>query len=150
MTTARQWLALAIVFLLVLIGTTILLPIPWLNDRTVIQELTEFPEKTFHLLTVEFEGELNGEDIEAYRWDPSYIAVNQGDKVNLVLHGISGNKHRFSLKEFGINGVVRKGETTRVSFVADKPGTYQLICHDHTTRDANGPMIAYITVLEDK
>jgi len=44
-TTARQWLALTIAFLLVLIGTTLLLPIPWLDDRTVIQELTETPEK---------------------------------------------------------------------------------------------------------
>ncbi len=147
MTTARQWLELTIAFLLVLIGTTLLLPIPWLDDRTVIQELTETPEKTFHLVTVEYEGEAEGKEIEAYRWDPGFITVNQGDKVNLVLHGVNGREHRFSLKEFGISGVVRKGKTARVSFVADKPGTYQLICHDHATADTNGPMIAYIMVL---
>ena len=80
MTTARQWLALTIAFLLVLIGTTLLLPIPWLDDRTVIQELTETPEKTFHLVTVEYEGEAEGKEIEAYRWDPGFITVNQGTR----------------------------------------------------------------------
>jgi len=148
MTTARQWLVLTIAFLLVLIGTTILLPIPWFDDRTVIQELTETPEKTFHLVTVEYKSEVNGKEIEAYRWDPGFIVVNKGDRVNLVLHGINGKAHHFSLRDFGVSGVIRKGEKAKVSFVADKAGTYQLICHDHATAETNGPMIAYIMVLD--
>ncbi|MEW9033617.1 MAG: cupredoxin domain-containing protein [Planifilum fimeticola] len=149
MTTPRQWLALTIAFLLVLIGTTVLL-VPWFDDRTVIQEWTQTPEKTFHLITVEYKSEVNGREIEAYRWDPGSIVVNKGDRVNLVLHGIHGKTHNFSLSEFGVSGVVRKGEKTRVSFLADKPGTYQLICHDHAAAENNGPMIAYITVLDQK
>ena len=149
MTTARQWLVLTIAFMLVLIGTTILLPVPWFDNRTVIEELSDDrPEKTFHLVTGEFKSEVNGKEIEAYRWDPGSIVVHKGDKVNLILRGINGKTHHFSLKEFGVSGVIRKGETTKVSFVADQAGTFELICHDHSTAEANGPMIAYITVLE--
>jgi heme/copper-type cytochrome/quinol oxidase subunit 2 len=149
MTTPRQWLTLTITFLLVLIAATLLL-VPWFDDRTVIQEWTETPEKTFHLVAVEYKSEVNGREIEVYRWDPGSIVVNKGDRVNLILHGIHGKVHNFSLKEFGVSGVVQKGEKTRVSFTADKPGTYQLICHDHGTVENNGPMIAYITVLDQK
>jgi len=123
MTTERQWLTLAIAFSVVLIAATLLL-IPWYGDRPVIRELAGTPEKTFHLVTVEYKSMVNGREIEAYRWDPGFIAVNKGDKVHLILHGINGKEHNFSLKEFGISGVIRKGEKTRVSFVADKPGTY--------------------------
>ena len=82
MTTPRQWLTLTITFMLVLIATTLLL-VPWFDDRTVIQEWTETPEKTFHLVTVEYKSEINGREIEAYRWDPGSIVVNKGDRVNL-------------------------------------------------------------------
>lgn len=110
MTTARQWLALTIAFLLVLIGTTLLLPIPWLDDRTVIQELTETPEKTFHLVTVEYEGEAEGKEIEAYRWDPGFITVNQGDKVNLVLHGVNGGNTAFPSRSSASAALSEKGK----------------------------------------
>lgn len=155
MTTSKQWLYLSLAFVLVLIGTLALLPVPWFGGKAVqeVEEVSSTPaptEQTFHLVTTEYKTKLNGEEIEVYRWDPGTLVVQEGDRVNLVLHGIQGKSHRFSLKEFGIEGMVKKGEQTRVRFTADRPGTYELICHDHPSSESHGPMVAYLTVLKNK
>ncbi|EGK13588.1 cupredoxin domain-containing protein [Kroppenstedtia eburnea] len=154
MTTSRQWLYLSIAFALVLIAILALLPMPWFDGKTTLQEVEEVSststpeERTFHLVTTEYKAQLDGKEIEVYRWNPGSLVVREGDRVHLVLHGIHGKSHRFSLKEFGIEGTVNKGKQTKVSFTADRPGTYELICHDHLTPQSHGPMVAYITVLE--
>ncbi|PTX64517.1 Cupredoxin-like domain-containing protein [Melghirimyces profundicolus] len=156
MTTSRQWLYLSLAFAFVLIATTALLPIPWFGGKTVIEEVEEVSsretpaEKTFHLITTEYQTNHNGQKKEVYRWDPGSLVVREGDEVNLVIHGFHGNVHHFSLKEFGIQGSVRKGEKTEVSFTADRPGTHELVCHNHSSAEKEGPMVAYITVLENK
>lgn len=153
MTSTRQWIYLIVAFALVLIATTALLPIPWFGGNTVMEEVKQVSskaqsEKTFHLVTEELKTRIDGNELEVYRWNPGSLTVHQGDKVNLVLHGIHGKEHHFSLKEYGVQGTVKKGKTATASFVADKPGTYELVCHDHHTSGENGPMVAYITVVD--
>jgi heme/copper-type cytochrome/quinol oxidase subunit 2 len=152
MTTSRQWLYLSIAFAFVLIATSALLPMPWFGGKTVIEEVTSETqaEKTFHLITTEYKTTVNGKEMEVYRWNPGNLVVREGDQVKLVMHGVHGKVHHFSLKEFGLQGTVKKGKATTVRFVADKPGTYELICHNHHGVDQNGPMVAYITVLPEK
>ncbi|SDC11551.1 Cupredoxin-like domain-containing protein [Melghirimyces thermohalophilus] len=154
MTTSRQWLYLSFAFALVLIATAALLPIPWFNGNTVVEEVEEVSsrapapaDQTFHLVTTEYKTEHRGKELEVYRWNPGNLVVREGDRVHLVLHGLHGKEHHFSLKEFGVQGTVRKGEKTTVNFTADRPGTYELVCDNHHTAKSNGPMVAYITVL---
>lgn len=104
-------------------------------------------EKTFYMVTGEFKGQHHGKKLEAYRWDPGMIVVHQGDRVHLVIRGVSGKAHPFSIEGYHVRSNVKQGEITHVSFTADKPGTFQLICHAHPTAETNGPMIGYIVVL---
>ncbi|MFC4077838.1 cupredoxin domain-containing protein [Salinithrix halophila] len=150
MTTSRQWFYLSLAFAFVLIGTSALLPIPWFGGKTVLEEVSTetSDEKTFHLITTEYKSEDKGKGIEIYRWDPGTIVVNRGDRVKLVMHGVHGREHHYSLTEFGVSGTVRKGQVSTATFTADKAGTFELVCHNHHGSEKNGPMVAYITVLE--
>lgn len=67
--------------------------------------------------------------IEAYQFgfEPATITVKQGDIVKLeatsrdIPHGIS-------IKEYNIDRRVEKGKTTRIEFVADKKGSFDIRC----------------------
>ena len=66
-----------------------------------------------------------------WKFDPSEIRVNEGDKVILHIIGDdngAGEGHGFSLTEFEINKEITEGETTTVEFVADKKGTFEFFC----------------------
>lgn len=103
--------------------------------------------RDIHMVTGEFKATLpNGQKIEAYRWDPGTIVVQKGEKVNLVISGVNGAEHPFSIEGTDIKGVVKKGEDTVVPLQFKEEGIYRLICHTHHTKDKNGPMIAYIYV----
>lgn len=123
----------------------------WLfvNDDSVAvsnQGLNEVVRE-IHMVTGEFKAKLpNGKEIESYRWDPGTIFVHQGEKVNLVISGINGAEHPFSIEGTDIKGIVKKGEDTVVPLFFKKEGVYRLICHTHEGREQNGPMIAYIVV----
>lgn len=108
------------------------------NDETV---------REIHMVTGEFKSKLpNGKEMEAYRWDPGTIVLSKGEKVNLVISGINGAEHPFSIEGTNIKGIVKKGEDTIVPLQFDREGYYRLICHTHSSREDNGPMIAYIIV----
>jgi len=67
--------------------------------------------------------------IEAYRfgYEPAVITAKKGDIVKLdvtsrdVAHGIN-------IKEYNINERVEKGKTTHIEFVADKKGSFDILC----------------------
>lgn len=104
-------------------------------------------ERTIHMVTGEFKSTLpDGKEIEAYRWDPGTIVVRKGEKVKLSITGVNGASHPFMIEGLGIKGEVKKGEETVVSFQADKPGVYRLICLTHPDFAHSGPMIGYIVV----
>lgn len=104
-------------------------------------------ERTIHFVTGEFKATLpDGKVFEAYRWDPGTVFVRKGEKVKLSLSGVNGASHPFMIEGLGIKGEVKQGEETVVSFKADKPGIYRLICLTHPDRAQSGPMIGYIVV----
>ena len=63
--------------------------------------------------------------VETYRYIPGTVVVNEGDMVTLEIVGINGKEHPFHIDEYGVKGVVKRGEVTRVTFLADKPGDIQ-------------------------
>ncbi|MVP01991.1 cupredoxin domain-containing protein [Paenibacillus lutrae] len=106
-------------------------------------------ERTIQLVTGEFKAKLdNGKEIEAYRWDPGTIVVRKGENVKLSIYGVNGASHPFIIEGLNIKGEVKKGKETVVQFKADQTGTYRLICTTHPDIAHNGPMIAYINVIE--
>ncbi len=70
-------------------------------------------------------------EVSTYRWDPGTIIVNQGDEVTLEIIGINGDDHPFTIEGYWLSGVVHRGRITRLSFVADKPGIFKIICRKH-------------------
>lgn len=70
-------------------------------------------------------------EVSTYRWDPGTIVVNEGDSVTLEIIGINGDDHPFTIEGYWLTGVVRRGQLTRLSFVADKPGIFKIICRKH-------------------
>ena len=69
--------------------------------------------------------------VETYRYTPGTVVVNEGDTVNLEIVGINGKEHPFHIEGYGVTGVVKRGEVTTVSFLADKPGIFKLVCEIH-------------------
>jgi plastocyanin len=70
-------------------------------------------------------------EVSTYRWDPGTIIVNQGDTVTLEIVGINGDEHPFTIEGYWITDTVRRGQITRVTFVADKAGIFKIICRKH-------------------
>ncbi|MDN4594481.1 cupredoxin domain-containing protein [Polycladomyces subterraneus] len=145
MSPRRFWLYLVLV--LFLTGAVYIGEAPFVARDASAGQPTTTSEKTFYMVTGEVKGRYQGKKLEAYRWDPGMIVVHQGDRVHLVIRGVSGKEHPFSIQGYHVRGNVRQGQITRVSFTANKPGTFQLICHTHPTAETNGPMIGYIVVL---
>ncbi|MCU9613585.1 cupredoxin domain-containing protein [Caldibacillus lycopersici] len=105
--------------------------------------------REIHLVTGEFTTSTeDGEEIEAYRFDPGTINVKTGEQVRLKIFGVNGEEHPFSIEGTNIQGTIMKGKETVVPLQFDKPGTYRLICHSHQDYEHHGPMIAYIVVSE--
>jgi plastocyanin len=70
-------------------------------------------------------------EVSTYRWDPGTIVVNEGDTVTLEIVGINGDEHPFTIEGYWVSDVVHRGKLTRVTFVADKPGIFKVICRKH-------------------
>lgn len=86
-------------------------------------------------------------EIEAYRWDPGTIVVHQDETVALEFYGIKGESHPFKIEGYNLSGKVERGKVETVTFVADKPGNFQIVCLTHPDMKHNGPMIANLVVL---
>ena len=66
-----------------------------------------------------------------YRFEPGLIVANQGDEVELKIWGVNGAKHTTTIEGYEKAFVVKRGELTTITFKADKPGIFRIICHDH-------------------
>jgi len=62
-----------------------------------------------------------------YGYSPDPILVKKGDTVR-ILATSRDVTHGFYVKEYGINAVVKKDEETEIKFVADKAGTFDILC----------------------
>jgi len=69
--------------------------------------------------------------VETYRWLPGEITVVQGDKVTLEILGINGASHPTTIEGYDISFEVKRGQLNSVTFTADKPGIFRIICSAH-------------------
>jgi heme/copper-type cytochrome/quinol oxidase subunit 2 len=105
-------------------------------------------ERTIQMVAGEFDADTTGgKEIESYRWDPGTIIVRKGQPVKLSIYGVNGTKHPFYIEGLNVKGEVVQGKETIVSFTPTSEGTYRLICQAHYDIAHNGPMIAYIEVV---
>lgn len=140
----KKWILFSFVFIVMGLSAWYYL-FPKSAETTTNEKPLETVE--IHMVTGEFSTKLdNGSEIEAYRWDPGTINVEENQKVLLKLHGINGMEHHFHIEGTNVSGVVKKGETTEVTVQFKKEGTYRLICDTHSTTADAAPMIAYIVV----
>jgi len=106
-------------------------------------------ERVIQMVTAETDADIGGgKEIEAYRWDPGTIVVRKGQPVKLSIYGVNGAKHPFYIEGMNVRGEVVQGKETVVSFTPERVGTYRLICQAHFDIAHNGPMIAYIEVVD--
>ncbi len=70
-------------------------------------------------------------EVSVYVFDPRQIFVNQGDEVTLEFVGINGASHPITIAGYGQSLELKRGQATRVTFIADKAGTFQIACATH-------------------
>lgn len=118
----------------------------WISEsQSTFKE--EQSKKEFTIITTEYKSKTDdGKMIEVYRWNPGTIVVNEGDHVTLKFYGVQGMFHPFEIEKLGIKGEVKKGRETSVSFVAEKEGTYKIVCTAHADMQHNGPMVGYLII----
>jgi nitrosocyanin len=63
--------------------------------------------------------------------EPETIAVHKGAKVKITVENKSPISEGFSIDEYGIQEVIKAGETKTISFVADKAGAFTIWCQLH-------------------
>ncbi|MFC7060909.1 hypothetical protein [Halobacillus seohaensis] len=119
----------------------------WNGSIPTFSESNSETVRTINLVTGEFKAEKpNGEEIEAYRWDPGTIFAEEGESFKLSIYGVNGQEHPFMIEGTDKKGVVKQGSETVVDLKFDKEGVYRLICTTHADIENDGPMIAYIVV----
>lgn len=63
--------------------------------------------------------------------EPETIAVHKGSKVKITVENKSPISEGFSIDEYGIQEVIKAGETKTISFTADKAGAFTIWCQLH-------------------
>jgi len=71
-------------------------------------------------------------EIEVYLFVPSQIIVNQDDDVTLEFVGVNGANHPTTIAGYDKSFALQRGHVTRISFKADKPGVFAIVCGTHT------------------
>lgn len=71
-------------------------------------------------------------EVVTYQWSPGTIVVREGETVTLEIAGINGDVHRGTIPGIVDSFTVKRGEVTRVTFTATKPGLYPITCTKHT------------------
>jgi plastocyanin len=75
-------------------------------------------------------------EVSSYMFSPGFVTVRQGDTVKLTVFIVNGDKHEVSItdpdgRKTVTSTVWNRGREYDVQFVAEKAGTYQLICSEH-------------------
>ncbi len=83
--------------------------------------------------------ERKGDTVEVYmtairsHFNPEHITVKQGDKVVWRITNIERSidaTHGFAVPQYNINLSLEPGETAKVEFIADMPGTFPFYCSE--------------------
>ncbi|MCL4384599.1 cupredoxin domain-containing protein [Patescibacteria group bacterium] len=126
-------------------GTVTPTPITSLTPAVTIVPLSTLPA-TFNQTSPATTGMVRKFTIAAsnYQFTPNQITVNHGDTVQITLNG-AGGPHGFAIDEFNVQSqLVSDGQNDTISFVADKPGTYQFYCPVDSHRQMG--MVGTLTV----
>lgn len=75
-------------------------------------------------------------EVSSYRFDPGFVTVRQGDTVKLTIFVVNGDEHEVRINDPDGREVVamtkwNRGREYAVQFVAEKAGSYQLVCSEH-------------------
>lgn len=70
-------------------------------------------------------------EVSVYVFDPRQIFVNQGDDVTLEFIGINGASHPITIAGYDKRFELKRGQVARVTFAADKAGTFPIVCATH-------------------
>ncbi len=70
-------------------------------------------------------------EVAVYVFDPRQIFVDEGDEVTLDFVGINGASHPINIGGYDKTFVLKRGQSTRVTFTADKAGTFPIVCATH-------------------
>jgi heme/copper-type cytochrome/quinol oxidase subunit 2 len=65
--------------------------------------------------------------LKRYKFTPSVIRVNQGDRVRLIIEGLD-LEHGLYIDGYDINIKVRHAEAKTVEFTADRIGSFRIRC----------------------
>jgi len=63
--------------------------------------------------------------------EPETLVVKKGDAVKIVVENKSPISEGFSIDAFGVQEVIKAGETKTISFTADKAGAFTIWCQLH-------------------
>lgn len=65
-----------------------------------------------------------------YRFEPASITVPAGTRVTLRIQNATGQEHELELDAFDVEAEgIKPGATATLTFVADRPGSYEYACH---------------------
>ena len=70
-------------------------------------------------------------EVSTYQWSPGTIVVKQGETVTLEIVGVNGDVHPSTIPGIVDSFTIKRGEVTRVTFTATKPGLYSITCTKH-------------------
>jgi plastocyanin len=75
-------------------------------------------------------------EVSSYLFSPGFVTVRQGDRVNLTVFVVNGDEHEVWIAAPDGQRVVaaakwNRGREYTVQFVAEKTGSYQLVCSAH-------------------
>ena len=70
-------------------------------------------------------------EVSVYVWDPRQIFVDEGDEVTLEFVGINGASHPTTISGYDKTFELKRGQVNKLSFVADKPGRFEIVCATH-------------------
>jgi heme/copper-type cytochrome/quinol oxidase subunit 2 len=66
-------------------------------------------------------------NLKRYKFTPSVIRVNQGDRVKLTVEGLD-LEHGLYIDGYDLNIKVRHAEAKTIEFIADRSGSFRIRC----------------------
>lgn len=70
-------------------------------------------------------------EVETYRFDTAASVAYEGERVVLVILGVNARQHDIAIPAFNRSFTVKRGQLTKVRFVANKAGSFKMICRTH-------------------
>ena len=74
---------------------------------------------------------MGGWKVRQYMFEPSVIAVNQGDQVTLNFVDVQGPEHMITVDGIAPEFDIHRGEMKTITFTADNAGTIDFWCSMH-------------------